>query len=137
MRRVDDDLDEMDVQLDKAQSQVNELGMGLVKGLAKDASNASRPKIFGRKKAKEEKASAERAIAEQERRDREAREARYAEERAAQSSGSSHMLKAAETSKFGSRGVRTYRRSRLAVLCEVTDAAVHVAGPEEMEPTRL
>ena len=47
MRRVDDDLDEMDVQLDKAQSQVNELGMGLVKGLAKDASNASRPKIFG------------------------------------------------------------------------------------------
>lgn len=104
MRRIDDDLDEMDVQLNKGNKEVDALGSGFAKGFAKDVAGASRPKMFGGRK-KEDAAAAARAIAEQERMEKEARDARYAEERAAKSSGASHMASAAGASKFGSKGV--------------------------------
>ena len=106
MRRIDDDLDEMDEKLDKANKQVDDLGAGFAKSFAKDVASAGRPRMFGGKKRQEEREAAARALAEQERREKEARDARYAEERAAKSTGASHMANAAATSKFGSKGVR-------------------------------
>jgi hypothetical protein len=105
MSRIDDDLDEMDVQLNKGNKEVDALGSGFAKGFAKDVAGATRPKMFGGKQRKEDAAAAARAIAEQERMEKEARDARRAEERGAKSSGASHMAKAAEGSKFGSKGV--------------------------------
>jgi hypothetical protein len=125
MRRIDDDLDEMDVQLDKGNKQVDELGAGFAKGFAKDVASASRPRMFGGKKKQEEKVAAERAIAQQERVEKEARDARYAEERAAKSSGSSHMASAAAGSKFGSKGVSTGISCRLVVLAPAVAVASH------------
>lgn len=107
MRRIDDDLDEMDTALSKANKEVDNLGAGFAKGFAKDVASASKPRMFGGKKKQDDKAAAARAMAEQERREKEARDARYAEERAAKSTGASHMASAAATSKFGSKGVRT------------------------------
>jgi hypothetical protein len=109
MQRIDDDLDEMDTTLTKANKQVDDLGAGFAKGFARDVAGSSRPKMFGGGKKQKEKDAAARAIAEQERREKEARDARYAEERAAKSTGASHMASAAATSKFGSKGVSIQR----------------------------
>ena len=93
MTRIDDDLDEMDVQLGKGQKEVTALGQGFAKGFG------------GGKKSKEAEQAAQKAAAEQERLEREERDRRRAEERAAKSSGASHMAAAAESSKFATKGV--------------------------------
>ena len=139
--RIDDDLDEMDEKLDKANKQVDDLGAGFAKSFAKDVASASRPRMFGGKKRQEEREAAARALAEQERREKEAREARIAEERAAKSTGASHMANAAATSKFGgAKGVRTQSRRRHldgAHVSLLNLRSVRCAGQEEMEPTGL
>jgi len=140
MRRIDDDLDEMDTALTKANKQVDDLGAGFAKGFAKDVASATRPRMFGGKKKQEEKDAAARAIAEQERREKEARDARYAEERAAKSTGASHMERAAATSKFGSKGVSTQRSCRHLDVNRVglpITLSARLAAAEEVEPTRL
>ena len=106
MTRIDDDLDEMDVQLGKGQKEVTALGQGFAKGFAKDVAGFSGRKLFGGgKKSKEAEQAAQKAAAEQERLEREERDQRRAEERAAKSSGASHMAAAADSSKFATKGV--------------------------------
>ena len=106
MTRIDDDLDEMDVQLGKGQKEVTALGQGFAKGFAKDVAGFSGRKLFGGgKKSKEAEQAAQKAAAEQERLEREERDKRRVEERAAKSSGASHMAAAAESSKFATKGV--------------------------------
>ena len=58
MRRIDDDLDEMDEKLDKANKQVDDLGAGFAKSFAKDVASAGRPRMFGGKKRQEEREAA-------------------------------------------------------------------------------
>ena len=129
MTRIDDDLDEMDVQLGKGQKEVTALGQGFAKGFAKDVAGFSGRKLFGGgKKSKEAEQAAQKAAAEQERLEREERDKRRAEERAAKSSGASHMAAAAESSKFATKGVSPLL-ARLARLAACGPSAVADAEP--------